>query len=449
MSALASVQRSRNADRPNPADRGPPDPAAPRPGEPGARAGEPPLRTRAVRTGRAEAGGRLPRRSHHRRDRRVRSHRPGGLRRAARVRDAQPERRPGHADRRVLPRRLRLQHPPRWNHDAQFVIRLPERWNGGLVVAGSPGNRRQYANDVTISDWVLAQGYAYAATDKGNSGLDFHKDGRRPGDAVAEWNRRLTELTRAAQQTAARHYGHRPSRTYAAGISNGGYLVRWQLENRPRLYDGGIDAEGTLWRADGPNLFTYLPQILRAYPAYASGDASAHGDLVDAGLAPGSEFLWPYHDQVYWELTQRIYREEFDPGYEGAEAEYDFASRPREVRRAVDRVSLTGRIRKPLISLQGTYDSLLPIGSNGDAYAALVRDRGKAPFRYYRVEGANHTDGLVDAHPDRLRPLLPCMRSAFTALEAWTAEGTAPPPSATLPKPSGGTDTLNTCSLGS
>lgn len=335
-----------------------------------------------------------------------------------------------------------------WNHDSQFVIRLPKKWNGGLVVAGSPGNRRQYANDFTISDWVLAQGYAYAATDKGNSGTEFYKDGRRPGDAVVEWNRRLTQLTRAAKTTVARHYGRRPDKTFAAGISNGGYLVRWQLENHPDLYDGGIDAEGTLWRAEGPNLFTYLPSILRAYPAYKEGDPSAHKALLKAGLAPGSEFLWPFHDEVYWGLTQRIYREEFDPSYTGDEADYEYAERPREVQRAVARVALTGRIRKPLMTLHGTYDTLLPIGTDSDVYAELVRARGKAPFRYYRLEAANHVDGLHDAYPDRLRPLLPCMRAAFTALEDWTRDGRTPPKSATLPRPSGG-DLVNTCSLSS
>ncbi|MFD0684844.1 tannase/feruloyl esterase family alpha/beta hydrolase [Actinomadura fibrosa] len=333
-----------------------------------------------------------------------------------------------------------------WNHDAQFVIRLPERWNGGLVVAGSPGVRRQYANDVTISDWVLAKGYAYAATDKGNSGAEFYRDGRRPGDALVEWNDRLTQLTRAAKATVARRYGRAPRRTIAAGISNGGYLVRWQLENHPELYDGGIDAEGTLWRTDGPNLFTYLPSILRAYPSYAStGDPSAHQALIRAGLAPGSEFLWPYHDQVYWGLTQRIYRQELDPGYAGPEDAYNYATRPRNVHRAVARIALTGRIRKPLITVHGTDDALLPISRDSDVYAAMVRAHGTAPYRYYRVEDANHVDGLYDAYPDRLRPLLPCMRSAFTALEAWGTLGQAPPRSATLPRPSG--DVVNTCPL--
>jgi hypothetical protein len=346
-----------------------------------------------------------------------------------------------------------------WNHDSQFVIRLPDHWNGGLVVAGTPGNRAQYANDFAISDWVLARGYAYAATDKGNVGTAFYRDGRRPGDAVAEWNTRVTQLTRAARTVVARRYGRAPSRTYAAGISNGGYLVRWQLENHPELYSGGVDWEGTLWRADGPNLFTYLPAVLRNYPAYATGSTAAHDALLSAGLAPGSEFLWPYHEQVYWDLTQRIYREEFDPAYDGAtkagtpycasgtpacDADYDYAARPRAVHRAVSRVSLTGRIGKPLITLQGTLDTLLPISRDGDVYARMVGAHSGS-FRYYRIAGGNHVDGLYDTYPDRLRPILPCFRSAFTALEGWSA-GHRPPPSATLPRPTSG-DLANTCSL--
>jgi hypothetical protein len=350
-----------------------------------------------------------------------------------------------------------------WNHDAQFVIRLPERWNGGLVVAGTPGVRRQYANDFTIADRVLAKGYAYAATDKGNSGATFYADGERPGDAIVEWNRRVTELARAAKVVVAQRYGRLPHRTIAAGVSNGGYLVRWQLENHPELWDGGLDWEGTLWRPGGPNLFDYLPPALRAYPAYAAtGDPAAHAAILAAGFAPGSEPLWAYHYAVYWDLTQRIYREELDPSYDGdlqagtpfcasgtpaCDADYDVAARPASVRRALARISLTGRIARPLVTLHGTLDTLLPITRDSDVYAAMVRRAGRDRLlRYYRVAGGNHVDSLYDVHPGLLRPILPCFWSGFDALESWVSRGAPPPPSATLPRPASG-DLANECSL--
>ncbi|MBT2385327.1 3-hydroxybutyrate oligomer hydrolase family protein [Streptomyces sp. ISL-11] len=356
-----------------------------------------------------------------------------------------------------------------WNHDAQFVIRLPDRWNGGLVVAGTPGNREQYANDPAISDWVLSRGYAYAATDKGNTGLTFHRDGDRPGDAIAEWNSRLTQLTRAARAVVAQRYHRPPTRTLATGMSNGGYLVRWQLENHPELYDGGIDWEGTLWRADGPNPLTFLPPTLRHYPVYAAGGPAAEGAgqaMHAAGYPAGSEFLWPYHHEVYWDLTQRIYREELDPGFDGSaeagtpycptgspacDADYDYALRPAEVRRAVERIALTGRIGKPLITIHGTLDVLLPIGQDSDVYARMVHRAGRGGLhRYYRVEAGTHTDSLVDAFPDRLRPLVPCHRSAFTALEGWLAHSHMPPASRTVPRPptADAAALLTTCPLG-
>ena len=177
-----------------------------------------------------------------------------------------------------------------WDHDSQFVLRIPDNWNGGLVVTGAPGTRQQYSSDFLISDFVLAQDFAYAATDKGNNSNDFYLDGERPGDAVAEWHERVTQLAVAAKDALRERFGHKPDHTYMAGISNGGYLVRWQLENRPELYDGGVDWEGTLFTPDGPNLFTYLPTAVR----YTLGQAGAD-DMYAAGFARGSEALWPYH----------------------------------------------------------------------------------------------------------------------------------------------------------
>jgi hypothetical protein len=80
-------------------------------------------------------------------------------------------------------------------------------------------------------------------------------------------------------------------------------------EHFPGLYDGAVDWEGTLWTEDGPNLFTFLLPALAAYPDWAAGDAAAGAAILDAGFADGPQALWPFHYQVYWDLTQRIYRE--------------------------------------------------------------------------------------------------------------------------------------------
>jgi fermentation-respiration switch protein FrsA (DUF1100 family) len=356
-----------------------------------------------------------------------------------------------------------------WNHDSQFVLRIPDAWNGRLVVAGAPGVRKQYACDFLISDFVLERGFAYACTDKGNNGPDFYRDGDRPGDAVAEWHERVTQLAIAAQGALRERFGHPPQRTYLAGISNGGYLVRWQLENHPELYDGGVDWEGTLFTPDGPNLFTYLPTAVR----FSLGLATA-ADMYAAGFARGSEPLWPYHQSFYWGVTQKTYRAEFDPAFDPAcpgasagaslpeilapcpsDAAYDawFGDpRSQPVHQALARISLTGAIGKPLLTLHGTLDTLLPISVHSDVYAGMIADAQQARLhRYYRIEGGNHVDSLMHLDPEHLRPMLPCFRAAFDALTAWVEDGQEPPPSATIPRPSGNGATdpalLNSCSI--
>ena len=355
-----------------------------------------------------------------------------------------------------------------WNHDSQFVIRLPERWNGRIVVAGAPGVRRQYSSDFLVSDRVLAQGYAYASIDKGNTGAFFFRDGDEPGDAMREWHQRTTQVARAAQRVVRRAYGRPAARTYMTGVSNGGYLTRWQLENRPGVFDGGVESEGTLFETEN-NLLGFLPEALRAYPAYRDGTGeakeAARQRLLAAGFEPGSEPLWDLHYRIYWDLTQRIYREELDPAFDGdleasitptcgitttgcsQDIGYDLSTRPAEVLEAFEGITLTGKLKRPMLSLHGTLDTLLPISLHGERYTELVAEQRRSRLhRAYEVERGQHVDGFVPLFPElSLRPLLPCHRAALDALVAWVERGVEPPASGPV-EPAAG-DATNDCTL--
>jgi len=50
---------------------------------------------------------------------------------------------------------------------ARFLLRLPDDWNGRLVVAGASGTRSEFNGDFAWSDYVVQQGYAYASQNKG------------------------------------------------------------------------------------------------------------------------------------------------------------------------------------------------------------------------------------------------------------------------------------------
>lgn len=362
-------------------------------------------------------------------------------------------------------------------HQGQFVLRVPNDWNGKLMVAGTPGIRDQFASDFVFSDFAMVEGWAYIAGDKGNMSTDFYHEGadERGGDAapgsahvpakaIREWHSQYRQITVLAKRFLRENYGRAPTQTYAVGISNGGYQARVALERNPHLYDGGVDWEGTLFLPRGPHILTYLPTYLKYYDDWKQGDEEAHERMLEAGLEPGSEPLWDYHWTIYWGLTQKIYRAAIDPGYTldppdqppvmvvpptDPDAEYDYSSRPPEVKDRVATISNTGDIGKPLITLHGTYDSLLPISLDSDVYAKMVRDQGHGKiFRYYRVVGANHVDPQADDKP-RMRALLPCVRNALNLLDRWVVRGIKPPRSHTVPYLDDGTseNLANKCDL--
>jgi hypothetical protein len=119
------------------------------------------------------------------------------------------------------------------------------------------------------------------------------------------------------------------------------------------------------------------------------------------------------------------------------------------VKDAVAKVSLTGNIGKPMLTLHGTLDALLPIKVQSDDYVKMIKDAGKAHLhRYYVIEGGNHVDQLYDEFPDKLRPIVGCYRAAFVALENWVENNgrVKPPASKVIARPTAG-DITNDCTL--
>ena len=398
------------------------------------------------------------------------------------------------------------------HHDAQFVLRIPDNWNGHLLTSGTPGIRDAFSSDFIFSDYAVEKGWAYISQDKGNMGANFYRAGADetatsgtpwvPGAAIHEWTFRMRQATAAARallSAVAPQYGLAGvTFSYAAGISNGGYQTRRAIETdfkHQRLYDGGMDWEGTLFLpqlpksvqtpSTGYNLFTTLPTALLNYPGDTLGLPSSVAALQAVGFNPQSQPLWTYHWGIYWGLTQKVYRLEFDPEYTnytcsdplGAgpscvspaaeavpptdpDALYDYATRTVQnpaILARIQEVANTGNIQRPLITVHGDQDSLLPIAADSDLYAQLVARAHKSErYRYYPVQGGNHVDPLyddhagIDAYGDTvLRPILPCARAAIDALAAWVEQGVTPPPSHTISRPQGATPAqlANQCSL--
>src|SRR5262249_27640278 len=47
--------------------------------------------------------------------------------------------------------------------EARILIRLPDDWNGKMVVAGASGTRSEFNGDFAWSDYVVQKGYAYVS----------------------------------------------------------------------------------------------------------------------------------------------------------------------------------------------------------------------------------------------------------------------------------------------
>jgi hypothetical protein len=198
----------------------------------------------------------------------------------------------------------------------------------------------------------------------------------------------------------------------------------------------------------GPNLLIDLPPAIKHFPAYVasgfSADSPAAQTILAAGYPPdilggplGS--FWALHSAQFWEVTQCQWQKRLDPTYDTYVAglgNYDYSARVNvsDVEEEVEEIATTGKIKKPLITVAGTMDALLPIERHARAYQAKVMasrkgDKGhrKAQYRLYEVQNGNHIETFRNSFP-QLEFIQPHAHRAFDLLVDHVENRAALPP---------------------
>jgi hypothetical protein len=353
---------------------------------------------------------------------------------------------------------------------ARFLLRLPKDWNGRLVVAGASGTRSEFNGDFAWSDYVLQKGYAYASQNKGvlnlqlSSGADplgcrlnpaspvyvrFHDN--ESGQPFSRWAQYMIIAAQIAREGVKGAYGAWPKYTYAVGTSNGGYQVRRAVELAPKLFDGGVDWEGTFVDQAGPNILMDLPPAILNFPDYvASGlnpNSTAAKNIRLAGYPPdivlGMASMWTNYSSQFWEVTQCQWQKRLDPTYDtyiSGTGTYNYFGRlaSSDVGAQMASFATTGAIQAPLVTIAGTMDALLPINHHARAYARKVaaalagsHDK-KAQYRLYEVQNGNHIETYKDTFP-QLELIMPHAQRAFDVMVEHVEAGVALPPDQCIP----------------
>jgi hypothetical protein len=362
---------------------------------------------------------------------------------------------------------------------ARILLRLPNGWNGRLVVAGASGTRSEFNGDFAWSDYVVQKGYAYASQNKGVLNLYLttstdplgcrlnpvstvfvHFYDTDPGQPFTRWREFIIDAARLARVALKAHYGRPPRFTFAVGTSNGGYQVRRAIETAPDLFDGGVDWEGTFVDSVAQNLLTDLPAAILNFPDYAASgfdaNSTAAKNIRAAGYPPdlvsGTISLWGLYWAQFWEVTQCQWQKRLDPTYDtygSGTGAYNYVARlsASNVGANLAAFATTGRISRPLITVAGTMDGLLPIDHHARAYARKVaaanerhdgEDEGewhhrRAEYRLYEVQNGNHIETYRDTFP-QLEFIQPHAQRAFDLLVEHVEGQRLLPPDQCIPR---------------
>jgi len=341
----------------------------------------------------------------------------------------------------------------------RHIIRIPRKWNGRLVVAGTPSQRSEFANDLIFSDPLLARGYAYACGNKsqgegqvilsgtsrlevdgcvmprflipGGLGVSFWQ--HAPAHTLERWMDEFFAITEVAREAIEQVHRNSPEAVYAIGLSNGGSQVRFALE-RSDGYNGGLAWNGALWTKEC-NLLRQLPQAVEAMESGNSARLEGLGFPPDvAGRSGGS--LYAKNFAVYWAVTAWLHAMLFDPqtsipygdvdspvpaeAWNGKIGSWRIERAPLILER-IGAYSHTGTIRAKIIDVASEYDHLLPPKMHFYPYGELIRRAGcGASYRGELIPNAQHVDSWSE-DPDypQMHPAHPRVMEAFDELVRW------------------------------
>jgi hypothetical protein len=170
-----------------------------------------------------------------------------------------------------------------------------------------------------------------------------------------------------------------------------------------------------------------------------------------------SPSLWGNYWASFWEVTQCQWQKRLDPAHDtygigSGTGTYNYVNRLSfsDVGHNMADFATTGLIQRPLITVAGTMDALLPIDHHARAYARKVaaaqhdgsshgdarderHDERDAPYRLYEVQNGNHIETYADTFP-QLALIEPHAHAAFDLLVAHVETRAPLPASQCVPK---------------
>lgn len=179
---------------------------------------------------------------------------------------------------------------PDLSYGTGIEVRLPQAWNGRLLVQGGGGMNgvlNPALGNVAGAPSALNRGFAVVSTDSGHRGRNSG-DSRFAADQQAKLDfayQAIPRATREAKQIVDRYYGRKPEYSYFMGCSTGGREAMMSAQRLPLEFDGVVAGNAAFnFSRLVVNQIWSLQAVAKAAPRDAQGRPQYSRAFTDAQL---------------------------------------------------------------------------------------------------------------------------------------------------------------------